>query len=210
MATSENNNGFSGRLGNTVTYLLNGQMVMRRIGTHRKPSSPKKRPSQQVTILVNNFLKPIRALVKIGFQQEAIIARKTGYTMATIFTRANAIKGVYPEQEIDFEKVMFTRGNLPATENVTAIVVPGGILFSWDHEAVELAQHAHDRSILIAYNVDTGAAYYELNGNRRHQGSDTLYLPNFKHKVKLQTYIAFISANQLITSNSLYVGILIV
>lgn len=209
MATSQNHNGFSGRLGNTVSYLLNGQAVQRKIGAKKKSSTQNQLPSQQVTRLVNTFLRPVRALVKFGFQAEAAAAMKTGYTMATIYTRANAIVGVYPNQRIDFERVLFTRGNLPTTLEATTEVLPGGIKFNWEDQLSDFRQHLHDRSILIAYNVDTGAAYYELHGNRRHQGTDTLFLPGFKHKVKLETYLSFISLDQFTVSNSVYLGSLL-
>jgi len=207
MATSKNgNNGFSGRLGKTVTYMLNGKMVQRGIGIQTKPPSPKRLPSLQITGIVNAFLHPVKAFIKIGFAAEGKKAMKNAYSVATSYTRLNAIKGEYPNQMIDFEKVLFTKGDLPVQEEATAEVVEGGVRFSWNPASSHPLQKPHDRSILMVYGIDTGDVFYQLNGNRRQIGSDNILIPNFNKIVRLETYLAFISSDQIEISNSYYLG----
>jgi hypothetical protein len=206
MAISFNNDGFSGKLGNSVSYLLNGKLVKRGIGIRTDLPSEKIKPYQQITGMVNVFLKPVRGFVKIGFQAEGKKAMKTAYTMATSYTRVNAIKGLYPEQMIDFEKVLFSKGTLPLADNAVSSVVAEGIYFSWSPKPAHARQSLHDRSLLMAYNIDTGDAFYQLNGCRRHLGGDTIILPEFKNPVRLETYLAFLSPDQTEISNSQYLG----
>lgn len=200
------NNGFSGKLGKTVTYMLNGKLVQRHIGVHTKPPTIKQLPYKQITGIVNAFLHPVKAFIKIGFAAEGKKAMKNAYSVATSYTRLNAIKGKYPDQMIDFEKVLFTKGELPVQEEATAEVVEGGVRFSWNPLSTHPMQKPHDRSILLVYGIDTGDVFYQLNGNRRQLGSDIIMVPDFNKMVRLETYLAFISADQIEISNSYYLG----
>ena len=206
MATSKHSNGFTGKLGKTVTYMLNGKMVQRFIGIQTKPPSSKRLPGMQVTKIVNDFLHPVKAFIKIGFAAEGKKAMKNAYSVATSYTRLNAIKGEYPDQQIDFEKVLFTKGDLPVQEEAAAEIVEGGVRFSWNPALSHPLQKPHDRSIMLAYSIDTGDVFYQLNGNRRQVGSDIILVPMFNKIVRLETYLAFISSDQVRISNSCYLG----
>lgn len=207
MAVSKNgNDGYIGKSGNTVTYMMNGKMVRRQIGVHTKPPTIKQLPSMQITGLVTAFLHPVRTFVKIGFQLEGKAALKNAYTMVTSHTRLHAIKGIYPNQSIDFEKVLFSKGQLPVLEDASAELITGGVRFTWNPRLLHSKQKLNDRSLLMAYSVDTGDAFYQLNGSRRQIGADYIQLPEFNREIKLETYLAFVSADQTIISNSVYLG----
>ncbi len=108
---------FSGKVGTVVGSSWNGIEYMRSLP---KPSS--KAPTNLQLIqrakfgLVNGFLQPISMLVNLGYKSLAF--QKTGYNLATSEIIAEAISGVYPDLEIDFSKVLFSKGSLTGVWNV--------------------------------------------------------------------------------------------
>ncbi|MGY0036432.1 DUF6266 family protein [Pedobacter sp. NJ-S-72] len=103
------NGSFSGRNGNVITYMLNGQWVSRIIGLRTdKPTKPVL-AIWQVTKLCTDFLKPVKDFIMTGFELETKGTFLNYHNAATACNRPNAITGEYPDQQIDFTKVLFSR-----------------------------------------------------------------------------------------------------
>ncbi|MGY0035125.1 hypothetical protein [Pedobacter sp. NJ-S-72] len=56
----ESNRGFIGRVGNTVTYVLNGQVVKRKIGKSSKEPTIAQLSVRQRTKIITEFLNPVK------------------------------------------------------------------------------------------------------------------------------------------------------
>jgi hypothetical protein len=126
------NEGPTGRSGNRVTYMRLGKLVTRLIGLRiDKPTVPVLR-SRQVTALITAFLKPVKEFLTIGFELEGKLTLQTYYTIASSYNRLNAISGSYPDQQIDFTKVLFSQGKMPLTRNILVNRVEKGLTFKWD------------------------------------------------------------------------------
>lgn len=204
--SKKGNDGFIGKIGNTVVYLLNGKIVKRGIGFSNKDPTDLQLASRQITGVVSQFMGPIKDFVNVGFEQEGKLAKKSAYNMASSFNRSYAITGDYPDQEIDFAKVLVSKGKMPLTDQVEVELTSDGLLFIWDTTLTDSGRKWSDQVMLMAYMPQLGEATYLINGARRTVGSDLLRLPRFKEPVVVETYISFITANHKCVSNSIYMG----
>lgn len=62
------NDGFTCKLGNTVTYMLNGKMVRRTIGKRTSPPTISELANRRKISLITAFLYPIKNFIQTGFE----------------------------------------------------------------------------------------------------------------------------------------------
>lgn len=198
--------GFSGRNGNVITYMLNGQWVSRIIGLRTdKPTKPVL-AVWQVTKLAADFLKPVKDFIRIGFELETKGTFLNFHNVAAEYNRLNAITGDYHDRRIDFTKVLFSKGKMPATPGINVKGVKKGLTFSWDSSFSASGIKANDEVMLLAYEPDTKDATFSLYAGKRAEGEASLSIRKRKGPLVLETYISFISQNRKIISDSIYTG----
>lgn len=207
MAVSRNGHyGFSGKVGNSVTYLLNGQWVQRSIGKTTRPPSLLQLANRQRTKVSNVFLSPIKDFINVGFKSKALAERKNAHNMASSYNRINAIVGHYPHQYIDYSRVLLSEGRMSLPRGVAAKLIPGGLEFSWQVNPDVNGQRWNDQTMLMAYLPEVQDAIFIINGARRNEGKDFLKLSMSEGPVIIETYLSFISADHKSVCNSLYTG----
>lgn len=196
----------TGKIGETVTYLLNGELVTRGIGvTNKKPTKPQLTFRQKTRIL-NAFLKKIVEFIGVGFEFEGFKERKRAYALAFGYNLVNAFKGAYPKMSIDFKNVKLTSGEMPDISNPAVEVVNEGFKFSWNPKTIEVGTHWTDQVMLMAYFPKLKKAMYITAGANRDAGSCLLPLYETSHGHIAETYISFISNDRRSISNSIYTG----
>lgn len=204
--TGKGDDGFRGKNGNYVVYDLNGMIVKRSIGTSTNPFTEKQKANYQITSLVCALLKPVKDFIEISFDLKIKKAGNSQYNLASSYNRLNAIKGVYPDQSIDFTKVLFSKGNMPVTADAKATLTADGLEFTWNTVADAFGFKATDRVMLMAYFPEKEFAVYLAGGNARPKGIDQLVLPLSRKPVVVETYLSFISVNHKSVANSVYTG----
>lgn len=197
---------FIGKIGNTVVYELNGQLVKRTIGISTKKRSEKQEAVLQQTSLITGLLRPVKEFIRLGFEMETKHTPLSPYNLATKIARLNAIAGIYPHQVIDYSKVALSRGRMAVQPEVKVRINHTGLEFSWDADFTGYGTRWNDRILMLAYIPEKRDAYFQLNGVRRNTGIDVLGIPRFNETVKIEVYAAFVSANRLMISDSVYLG----
>lgn len=208
MAISGNgsNDGPTGRSGNRVTYMRLGKLTTRTIGLRTdKPTVPVLK-SRQVTALTTALLKPVKDFLIIGFGLEGKLNLQTYYTVASSYNRLNAISGSYPDQQIDFTKVLFSQGKMPVTSSILVSRVEKGLTFKWDASFTAKGINQNGQVMLMAYDPQKRGTEFQLNAGRRSEGKAFLHIRKRKKPLLLETYISFISESRKSISNSMYVG----
>ena len=207
MATSKGEKkNLKGKLGNTTTYTLKKQAVTRTIGITKKKPTKKQVAVRYKVRMITALLKPVKPFIRIGFGNAACDTTKSAYNIATSVNNRNAIKGEYPDLEIDWAKVAFTQGNMPVLEDVTVQVVDGELEFTWDPKNMHKGMKDSDRIMVLVYCPEKMNATYIVDGEKRYKGKERLYFMRYPKKVTLQTYVAFIGANNKSISNTFYTG----
>ena len=195
-----------GRVGDTVTYLLNGELVTRRIGiTDKKPTKPQLTFRQKTRVL-NAFLRKITEFINVGFERDGLRLRKSAYALAFGYNLVHAFKGTYPKVAIEFKNVKLATGDMPEVSDVVVEVVSEGLKFSWNPESKDFGTHWTDQVMLMAYFPKLKKAMYITGGVNRNIGSCVLPFYQTSHGYIAETYIAFISNDRRSISNSIYTG----
>lgn len=202
---------FSGKIGTVIGSSWNGIEYMRSLP---KPSTKAATDQQMIQRakfgLANGFLSPVSALVKLGYQSLAI--QKTGFNVAISHIIADAIAGIYPDFEIDYAKVMFSKGNLVGTWNVvSASTQPGAVKLSWTDNTGSGTAKATDQAVILVYNPAKSTFVYNLEtGAPRSAASDTLILPAEFSGDAVQVWIAFMTPDRKLFSTSIHAGQIVV
>lgn len=194
-----------GKLGAVVTYQLGNKVVVRTIGTSTKPPTEKQLASRQHLTVVSRFLKPVFPFIKLGFSLKALEMDLNPYNLAISLNIKNALKGNYPEVEMDYAKVQLAAGRLSLPQNPSVKILDAGLNFTWDAEQT-LGCAERDEVMLMAYFPGSGKAVYLIWGAKRREGHQLLPIPAALLQEYVETYMAFIAEDGKAISNSIYTG----
>lgn len=195
----------SGSIGPIVATSWKGIPIVR-----TKPKKGTKRKSTEAQAatrikfgVATRFLRSMRDLLEIGFQNEAI--EKTGTNAAISYTMKHAIKGNYPDFSIACDRVLISRGCL--NNAATCTVSPAAnetLQFTWTNAELTGKATLADKAILVAYSEEYGDLVYNT-GPERGAGTAILEMPAFKG-IKVHTWFSFISADEKDVATSMYCG----
>ncbi len=194
------NGSVSGKVGSVVFYSMYGKDYVRSLPDVRKdkPSPAKLRQRQRLS-LVTKFLQPFKNLVKITFSH--VTVGRSPYHTAQSFNMKNAIKGdTYPDQEIDYNKVCLSVGNLDLPKVCAVKRKDNGLFFEWD----EYKDGSLDTLVVILLDKCTNYAEYQFTGVSKYKNSYLWDVDIYDEKVSV--WIAFRSLDEEDMSNSLYLG----
>lgn len=201
--------GMNGRLGNIVYYKNKwGNMVARTIGV-KTGSRGGELANQQGTALITELLKPVKQFIKIGFQDIPPGKEWNYHNYASSVNKLNAIKGKYPNQEVDYTKVVFAIGDMPLPVNAQVTLKDSVLEFTWDADLDREGNYSRDEVMLMAYFPESLKAIFLTSGARRGTEREVLPLPRFSKPMVVETYLAFIGDDRKTMSNTVYTGQLI-
>ena len=198
----------SGKIGNLVSYTLNGTNVIRKIGRSTKPPTNAQRAVRKKLKLVNEFLNPIFGFIKVGFSFAAECTGKYPHNVALSYNIKNAMAGEYPNITLDYSKAMVSMGTLTPAINPVVSKLENGIEFTWEVASDMDWKIKNDRAMLLLYFPDSSNAIYFLSGAKRPEGKDFMELaPAYLSEV-MQCYIAFYADDKQSLSDSVWAGAL--
>lgn len=202
---------FSGKVGTVVGSSWNGIEYMRSLP---KPST--KAPTDLQIIhrakfgLVTGFLKPISSLVNLGYKSQA--SGMTGYNVATADMMAEAVTGIYPELDLDYTRVLFSKGSLTGVYSlVSASPAPAELSLTWADNSDSGTAKATDKAVVLIYNPGKSVFVYNLNnGAQRDSAAESIILPAEFSGDTVQVWIAFMTADKKTFSTSIHAGEIVV
>lgn len=207
MATTKNGlaGGISGIIGNVVGVTRNGSFYLRSRPTHVKNPKTEKQVTQRSKFSITlAFLKTFTPFLRVGFRSEAV-GMKSAFNAAMSYNMQHAVKEEDSGFEIDFPKVLVSKGTLPASVILQASIVDGSLCVKWDDAHADKAKYS-DEVMLLAYNPAKNSAVYDLHAGKRGTLESYLSLPPQWQGDAVETYIAFMLADATRVSDSLYAG----
>ena len=200
----------TGRVANLVTYELNGQNVLRSIGINNKPKTIPQLNNQLRMKVINNFFRSMDGFL---IQSFGPTARGTKYNYQNLSIRnnmPNALKGYYPDVEIDYSKIIFSLGALPQPLEAKAEWTDEGVKFTWDTSVGSSWPECRDQVMMLIYFPDKAKnkrdVIYETAGAKRSAGTDILPVPSDYHDRPIEAYMTFVAEDRSDLCNSLYIG----
>lgn len=207
IAKSGPNGPYSGKIGATVAYIVNGKTYIRALAhPSTKPRTIKQLANEQRMTVLSPFLNLIKLYIRVGFQLAAQINGNQPCQSARSYNLKNAIKGTYPHQEINYPAIRLSEGNLPEPLNPVVESLSDGLKFSWDKDTLIPNSSPYDRTMILVWFPEKKAFFQIIDGAQRQAQEDFVAIPpNFKG-LYAETYISFITNDRRQISNSVYTG----
>ena len=199
----------SGKVGNVVYYNSNGGTYVRSLPTksrRKRTPTAKQAVHRQRFSVVQNWLKPILPLIRVGFNKYA--PRQTSHNSAMSYNLQHAVIESGNGFGINHEAFAFSRGLLPAAEQTSMVQEGDSVRFYWQSNDEIPSDHKLDRTILLLYHPGSDYSNFRIYGSERWQLTDFLTIKDFKPGDMLYGYLAFISSENQEVSNSVYLGML--
>ncbi|PRP66283.1 DUF6266 family protein [Nonlabens agnitus] len=198
--------GLSGKVGNVVGGSWKGIDYIRikptSVANPRTEGQVNQRTKFAVTLA---FLQANKAFIKVGYKNFA--SRQTEFNAAMSYILNNAITGVAPNFMVDYNSALLSRGLLAGVSNATTdLTFPGEVTFSWDDNSGEGNAFTSDKAMLVVYNPSKNDSIINLSGADRTVGTQTISLPNTYSGDIVELFMAFVSADGRLVSNSIYLG----
>lgn len=208
MATMKNGlwGGVTGKIGGVVSVSHNGGYYLRSLPGHvRDPQSKKQVTQRSRFTTIQAFLKTFTPFIRVGFQSEAL-GMRSAFNAAMSYNVRHAVKGETPNFEVDYLNVVVSTGLLPVSPVLLSSVAEGVLHVEWE-ECSEKRAKKRDQVMLLAYNREKNRAEFDLHAGKRGSLATTLPLPPNWQGDTVETYVAFLSADDLtLVSDSQYAG----
>lgn len=197
--------GFSGKVGSVVGGTWKGIDYMRSKSNRKNFLATDKQLAQQMKFsLLMGFLQPMAGLLSISFRDFAV--KMTGINNAFSYNYEKAITGVYPALSIDYSNALVSRGSLPNATGPAVTSGAGSILtFNWTDNSGVGGAASTDQAIFVAYCPGRKQCIFTTAGGARNALTGTLNLVPFSGQ-QVQTYIGFLSADEMTVSDSYFTG----
>ncbi len=199
------NGPYIGKFGASIGYLLNGQPIIRAFPhkSNKPLTLPRKNSCGKIT-LISNFLGNMTGFLKITFGAEARGTVKNWYNLAMQYNNPNAVKGYFPNLEMDYSKVILSRGSLRQPVNVQVERVENQVRFSWD--VTDGDKWNSEQVMMMVYFPEDGATKFVTSGAKRIKGEDFVPVDQNQTDSPMETFITFVSDDRQDFSDSLYTG----
>lgn len=201
------NGPFRGKVGSVVGYQWKGIWVMRSLP---RPIRNRKWSERQLANhakmrIMQEFLGANQVFVRRGFGLVPEIERMSAYNAAMSYNKKNAIKGEFPDLEIDYNNIVFAKGNLPGQDDIEFKQHGGKLEFTWVPSKDNSARKDDQIMILLTYKGQSSPDGI-VSGARRYEGKETVSLIHLKSGIELHIYVAFIADDRKQVSDSMYLG----
>lgn len=197
---------FKGRIGNTVYYMLGGKNVSRQIGENNKPPSELQLRNRLATKLSGKFFCEVRAFIETGFSAEAKLIADNAYNTAVKNNKQQMIKGLYPNLELDYSKILVGKGVLKPATGWQVDQTTMGLHFTWETDPKTAWPESIEQVLLLAYFPVEKRTAYVLFGPKRSDGTAELEIPPSLQGKYMETYLSFASADRKQVADSVYTG----
>ncbi len=203
------NGAFSGKAGSFIG--ANWKNIDYIKGIPRKSSKPptQKQLDQRARFgLILSLLGQIKDILDFGFKaQEA--GKRTGFNVGIQHALNNAIVGDYPSLEIDYSKILVSKGTLAKASVVATRLVTQELELQWPVILNTRNSFAGDKLMVIVYNPKQNMFLDFENPALREDGMVNLSLPLAFDNQELHIYTFFQQHDSNRVSESVHAKVLV-
>ncbi|MDP3468287.1 MAG: DUF6266 family protein [Daejeonella sp.] len=196
----------SGRIGDKIYCNLNGKTYIRSLAKKSGKAPSEKQLIQRAKFsLVSGFLFPLIRVINESYRK--INPKKIGMKMVFGPIYSDAIRGEYPDFELDYSRITLIRGNLQRPYcSMNYVAGTNELDFSW---IVANPGYEDGGDVLwpLIHCSALNEFWYELDsGIRRDDEFCTIRIPQLFIGHEIQVWLAYRSANGKAFSDSSYIG----
>ena len=193
-----------GKVGNIIVSSWKGKPYVKSVpGERKSPPTQKELINRKKWAMAQAWLKPIKEFVRQGFS--GYTPTVEGFLAAKSYLLKNAFEGEAPDLIINPALVKLSSGELLLPENIgVSKLTTETIQFTWNTDNIDY-DNRYDQVMLLAYNVESRYPVFNITGQFRSTGMDTLQLSVYGPGV-YHLYLAFVAADRSSQSDSVYLG----
>lgn len=202
----------NGKIGTLIASKWKQTFVARGLSAKsKKPASLAQADHRAKFGVVTTFLGRLSELITVGYQN-ATSGNNTPLNVATKYHMANAVKGLYPNYEIDLPKVKLSVGKDGQVDGAYSISLTTAaerlINFTWKVNPYQPAKTlGTDKLTILIYSVEQDG-FITFNGRAvRSELSTFVDLPEPYAGDSMHVWIYFVSADGKLVSQSTYLGL---
>ncbi len=196
---------FSKKVGPAIGRIRGNQNVITALYQTRSSTATAQQTVLQKKFgLLNSFLGYIDELVNIGFGQFA--KRKSPVNAAYVFNWKHAFVNEGDSLQINYPKIVYSRGHVVTPESVQAANDSEGIAFRWLPQPQSAYCQFSDLASFLVYNHSKQHRILLINKVNRYALEFTVEIPSAYAGDTVHCYMNFTSANGRHTGDSIYVG----
>jgi hypothetical protein len=198
--------GFSGKVGTVVGASWRGIDYIRSLPeTSNKPVTPAQLAQQNKMAMFRGFLLGLDDIIERCFQN---IKKYTPMNDALSNNMLHAVAGVYPEQSIAFDQLLFSKGELLGSWGAEAVAATGNAIdFIWENGPYSPLRSAADQVTVVVYDPIAQQFCKLENAALRSEKIARLILPETFKGHEVHCYLSFYSEGRKIASTNEYLGL---
>lgn len=182
--------GFSGKVGAVVGSRWKSVYYMRGLTDHVNDKNSLKQQAQRAKFAVAQaFAHDVLGFVRYGYSPE--LRNRTPYNGLVSYLLKHAMTGSGIDWELDFERVMVSRGSLTPIKQANATISGDKVNFTWTDNSGKGDAKSSDVAMVLVYNKDDGEADYDTNAGVRGDGQCVFALPAGWGSANLAVYLGF-------------------
>ncbi|WP_316819442.1 DUF6266 family protein [Pedobacter gandavensis] len=197
----------NGKIGDMVFYQRKGKTICKTIGKTAQ-LSPLQLANCQAMSVTTTLLRHMLKFINLGYGLQAKGTDQHPHNLATAYHKKYALKGVYPNIEVDYAKVMLSQGDLSVITDIKVEKLSTGIQFSWDPKLNYKREEHDDLVMILLYFKNKKRVEEHLNAAKRSDGQVFLLINEEEILLPTAIYIALRSADGTQVSDSKYLGTL--
>jgi hypothetical protein len=200
---------FSGKVGAVVGASWRGIDYMRGLPEpSNKPATPPQLAQRLKMVLFRGFLLGVDQIIENRFQN---YDKKTPMNSALSYNMQYAVTGSYPDLNIDFPNLLYSKGELLSVWSPAALSsVSNTIDFSWQNGAFNNYRGAEDKVTLVAYSQKNMEFVTLTDAGLRADGGSRLIFPENFSGQQVHCYLSLYSKDLNIASTNEYLGLVTV
>ncbi|MBP1841691.1 DUF6266 family protein [Formosa algae] len=208
MATFEKGilGGFSGKVGNVVGARWRGKDIMRSLPQRGKYTPSAKQEEQRAKFkIVIQFLTPLQEVLNLYFGNKQ--DDKSRFNLATSYHLKEAVVSTALGYEIDYAKVLISKGDLRGLNSGTLAAGAGQILtLNWADNSGQGNASPFDELMVVAYAPDLNLFYSDLAVDTRDATTATVNLPAYMSTFEVEVWASFNKPETTLAAISTYLG----
>ncbi len=198
---------FTGTIGPVTGYMRNGKNVLRTsTSSVKNQRTPLQLAQREKIRICNQFTGAFKGT---GFFNKTFPAyghTGTGFNRVTGVLMSKALTGLYPNMELNYPQMLISKGRLPGALSAKVVKKANNILqFNFTDNSTDGIASPNDMATLVAYAPELQQAIFTLNGGLRKDRKASLNVTALKG-FAVETWIGFLSADELDASDSVWVG----
>jgi hypothetical protein len=201
---------FSGKVGTVVGASWRGKEVMRSLPkvVSRTPTEAQALQRLKFTV-VTDFLTPFYPVLRKFYGSNSGTLTRVNH--ATSYHMKNATVYVDPIFEMDYSRVVFTKGDLPDLEALSVTALSNEQLkLEWMDNSGQGEAKPTDVIIITVYEATNQLSFYSINAGVRSASSVTYDLPDFMNGMTVEVWASVASADGKLNATSSYLGSVVV